>query len=111
MTATAAEVRQTSAPPRTRRVPAQAQPPETPTQNAVSGILDTTGNNSAFLRTAGYRLSPDDVSVPASLVRQYGLRRGDYIAGAARAPGVPLRGGAVSPGRAPSTTCWPRWTR
>ena len=93
MTATAAEVRQTSAPPRTRRVPAQAQPPETPTQNAVSGILDTTGNNSAFLRTAGYRLSPDDVSVPASLVRQYGLRRGDYIAGAARAPG------AAAPGR------------
>jgi transcription termination factor Rho len=95
MTATATKVRQTSAPPRTRRVPAQAQPPETPTLNAVSGILDTTGNNSAFLRTAGFRLSPDDVSVPASLVKQYGLRRGDHIAGAARAAGdsAPGRGG------------------
>ena len=94
MTATATEVRQTSAPPRTRRVPTQAQPPETPTQNAVSGILDTTGNNSAFLRTAGFRLSPDDVSVPASLVKQYRLRRGDHIAGAARAAGdsAPGRG-------------------
>jgi transcription termination factor Rho len=94
MTATATEVRQTSAPLRTRRVPTQAQPPETPTQNAVSGILDTTGNNSAFLRTAGFRLSPDDVSVPASLVKRYGLRRGDHIAGAARAAGdsAPGRG-------------------
>ncbi len=94
MTATATEVRQTSAPPGTRRVPTQAQPPETPTKNAVSGILDTTGNNSAFLRTVGFRLSPDDVSVPASLVKQYGLRRGDHIAGAARAAGdsAPGRG-------------------
>jgi transcription termination factor Rho len=94
MTATATEVRQTSAPPRARRVPTQAQRPETPTQNAVSGILDTTGNNSAFLRTAGFRLSPGDVSVPASLVKQYGLRRGDHIAGAVRAAGdsAPGRG-------------------
>ena len=84
MIATLTEVTQTSTPPRTRRVPAQAQPPETPTQNAVSGIFDTTGNNSAFLRTAGFRLSPDDVSVPASLVKQYGLRRGDRISGTAR---------------------------
>ncbi len=93
MITTQTEVGQTSAPPRTRRVPAQAQPPQTSTQKAVSGILDTTGNDSAFLRTAGFRLSPDDVSVPASLLKQYGLRCGDRIDGAARAPG------ASAPGR------------
>jgi transcription termination factor Rho len=85
MTITAqTDVTQTSAQPRTRRVPAQGQPPETSAQQAVSGILDTAGSNGAFLRTAGFRLSPDDVSVPASLVKQYGLRRGDRINGTAR---------------------------
>jgi len=87
------EVIKTSAQPRTRRVPAPGQSPET-AQPAVSGILDTTGNNSAFLRTAGFRVSPDDVSVPASLVTQYGLRRGDQINGTARPAGssAPARG-------------------
>jgi transcription termination factor Rho len=61
----------------------------------VSGILDITSRpgsaqpaqpaqHSAFLRTAGFRTSPDDVTVPASLIRQYGLRRGDQLTGAAR---------------------------
>jgi len=89
-----AEVIETSAQPRTRWVPPQGQSPETPAQPAVSGILDTTGNNSAFLRTAGFRVSPDDVSVPPSLVKQYGLRRGDQINGTARPAGssAPARG-------------------
>ncbi|HWG13466.1 MAG TPA: transcription termination factor Rho [Streptosporangiaceae bacterium] len=60
----------------------------------VSGILDitsragsdraTSSQPAAFLHTAGFRTSPDDVSVPASLIRQYGLRRGDQLTGAAR---------------------------
>ncbi len=102
---TQTDVLEAPAQPRTRRVPApgrspesstqrqspetlpQRQPRETPAQQAVSGIFDTTGNNSAFLRTAGFRLSPDDVSVPASLIKQYGLRRGDQIRGTSRAAG------------------------
>jgi transcription termination factor Rho len=69
----------------------------------VSGILDittrasqndsgpaTSSQQSAFLRTAGFRASPDDVSVPASLIRQYGLRRGDQLTGTAR-PASPPR--------------------
>ena len=90
-----AEVGETSVSPRTRRAPAQAQPPEAPATKAVSGILDSTNNNGAFLRTAGFRLSPDDVSVPTSLIKQYGLRRGDRIVGAARAPGASAPGRGV----------------
>jgi transcription termination factor Rho len=52
----------------------------------VSGILDI-GDSSAFIRTSGYRLGPGDVHVPAVQVRQYGLRKGDHIEGAAQLPG------------------------
>jgi transcription termination factor Rho len=64
-----------------------AQPPETPPEHAVSGLLDVTGS-SAFVRTAGFRPGPDDVFVPAALIKDYGLRRGDQIDGAARPPGT-----------------------
>jgi transcription termination factor Rho len=50
----------------------------------VSGVLDITSRGGAFVRTAGFTASPDDVSVPAGLIRQYGLRRGDQLTGAAR---------------------------
>jgi len=53
----------------------------------VSGILDLRDDR-AFVRACGYRPGPADVYVPASEVRQHGLRRGDHIAGAARAPGT-----------------------
>ncbi len=52
----------------------------------VSGILDIV-NNGAFIRTSGYRVSPDDVYVSAAHIRQYGLRKGDQIDGAARRQG------------------------
>jgi transcription termination factor Rho len=61
----------------------------------VSGILDI-GDGRAFVRAAGYRMGRDDVYVPASEVRQYGLRRGDHITGAAWPPG---QDGADRPGR------------
>jgi transcription termination factor Rho len=74
----------------------QAAPPSAPEtrDNAggngaaipVSGILDT-GDGWSFIRTSGYRAGRDDVFVSAAQVRQYGLRRGDHIAGAARLPG------------------------
>jgi transcription termination factor Rho len=50
----------------------------------VSGMLDVTSRGSAFVRVAGFHPSPDDVSVPAGLIKQYGLRRGDLLTGAAR---------------------------
>jgi transcription termination factor Rho len=63
------------------RPPADA---EKATPRPVSGVLDVTGRGGAFVRTADWRTSPDDVSVPGSLIRQYDLRRGDRITGTAR---------------------------
>src|ERR1700761_3208163 len=56
----------------------------------VSGLLDITGRGPAFLRTGGFRTGPDDVSVPASLLKQYDLRPGDLVTGTAR-PARPAR--------------------
>ena len=56
-------------------------------EHAVSGLLDVAGS-SAFVRTSGFQPGPDDVFVPAALIKQYGLRRGDQIDGAARPPGA-----------------------
>ncbi len=50
----------------------------------VSGVLDITGRGSAFVRVAGFHASPDDVAVPAGLIKQYDLRRGDELTGRAR---------------------------
>jgi transcription termination factor Rho len=69
--------------------PATAPPPTTADNSAlvsVSGILDI-GDGRAFVRTSGYRMGRDDVYVSADQVRQYGLRQGDQIAGAARQAG------------------------
>ncbi|MBV9384413.1 MAG: transcription termination factor Rho, partial [Streptosporangiaceae bacterium] len=49
----------------------------------VSGIIDVTDGH-AFVRVSGYRRSPDDVYISAAKIRQYGLRAGDLIEGAAR---------------------------
>jgi transcription termination factor Rho len=49
----------------------------------VSGIVDALGNQ-AFVRTHGYRRGRDDVYMPATCLREYGLRTGDHIEGAAR---------------------------
>ena len=66
----------------------QNSPPPSDTEKVplspVSGVLDITGRGSAFVRVAGFHASPDDVSVPAGLIKQYGLRRGDQLTGGAR---------------------------
>jgi len=49
----------------------------------VSGILDLRDNH-GFVRTEGYLPSPDDVYVAAGMIKRYGLRRGDEIAGVVR---------------------------
>jgi len=75
-----------SAPGQPETRPGRAHPPDTPPGRAVSGLLDIIGS-SAFLRTSGFQQGPDDVFVPAALIRQYDLRRGDEIGGTAREPG------------------------
>jgi transcription termination factor Rho len=51
----------------------------------VSGILDV-GDSKAFIRASGYEQNPDDISLSIAQVRQYGLRKGDHIEGAAQVP-------------------------
>jgi transcription termination factor Rho len=59
--------------------------PDTPLSECA-GILDLT-DRSATLRTSGYLPGWSDVTVPSSLVKANGLRRGDWIAGAAQVSG------------------------
>ena len=49
----------------------------------VAGILDLL-DNYAFVRTTGYLPGPNDVYVALSMVRKFGLRKGDAITGAVR---------------------------
>ena len=53
---------------------------------AVSGLvdLDPKADGHGFVRTTGYRSSPADVYVSAGQIKQYRLRKGDLIEGAAR---------------------------
>ena len=51
----------------------------------ISGILDVL-DNYAFVRTTGYLPGPNDAYVSLSMVRRYGLRKGDIVAGAIRQP-------------------------
>jgi len=51
----------------------------------VRGILDVL-DNYAFVRTTGYLPGPNDAYVSLSMVRKYGLRKGDIVTGAIRAP-------------------------
>ncbi|MCW2808751.1 MAG: transcription termination factor Rho [Marmoricola sp.] len=50
-----------------------------------AGILDTM-DNYAFVRTSGYLPGNDDVYMSMSMVRKFGLRRGDAITGQVRQP-------------------------
>ena len=70
---------------------APARVPKAPAAIAVSGIVDMAGGQ-AFVRTSGYRRSPADVSASAGQIRQYGLRKGDKIEGAARSAGARTNG-------------------
>ncbi len=49
----------------------------------VAGILDVL-DNYAFVRTQGYLPGPNDVYVSLSMVRRYGLRKGDAVTGSVR---------------------------
>ena len=79
MTAT---IQETAAPPHVKQAPAAIP---------VSGIVDIADGH-AFVRTSGYRRGPADVYVSAGQIRQYGLRKGDHIEGAARPNGTSPNG-------------------
>ncbi len=49
------------------------------------GILDVL-DNYAFVRTTGYLPGPNDAYVSLSMVKKWGLRKGDIVTGAIRAP-------------------------
>jgi transcription termination factor Rho len=51
----------------------------------VAGIVDIL-ENYAFVRTSGYLPGPNDVYVSLSMVRKYGLRKGDAVTGQVRQP-------------------------
>ena len=70
-----AATQESAAPPQVRLAPAAIP---------VSGVVDMADGH-AFVRTSGYRRGPDDVYVSAGQIRQYGLRKGDLVEGAARA--------------------------
>ncbi len=53
----------------------------------VAGIVDASEEkNTWFVRVGGYFPTPDDVYISNSIVRRYGLRRGDAVTGAVRQP-------------------------
>src|SRR5919206_2752178 len=52
----------------------------------ATGILDIVDEGFGFMRRHGLLPSPDDVYVSSSQVRRFGLRIGDRISGAVRAP-------------------------
>ena len=96
MTAT---IQETAAPPGVKQAPAAIP---------VSGIVEMADGH-AFVRTSGYRRGPADVYVSAGQIRQYGLRKGDLIEGAARPGRWPRQGRARNrwSGSTPSTGCRP----
>ncbi len=51
----------------------------------VNGILDVL-DNYAFVRTSGYLPGSDDAYVSLSMVKKFGLRKGDIVTGAIRSP-------------------------
>jgi transcription termination factor Rho len=59
---------------------------ELATAPVKSGILDILPEGYGFLRTGGYLPSNGDVYVSLSQIRRFGLRRGDEVTGAVRAP-------------------------
>ena len=53
----------------------------------VAGLLDLRDEGYGFLRINGYLPSRDDVYVSVKQARQFGLRKGDHLAGASRPAG------------------------
>ena len=59
------------------------EPPlvQRPPARVVSGVLDIDASGKGHLRGADLLPTPDDLQVPAALIRRHGLRRGDLVDG------------------------------
>src|SRR5947209_7557846 len=68
----------------------------------VAGILDRQDQH-GFLRTAGFLPGPLDLYVPPAVIREYGLRAGDLVEGAA-APQPPQSSTSAPHGKPPTPT-------
>ncbi|WP_037615915.1 transcription termination factor Rho [Streptomyces aureus] len=64
--------------------PVQQRPQTRP----VVGVLDIDGNGKGHLRSPRLLPSPDDLQVPATLIRRHGLRKGDTLEGLRGGPRV-----------------------
>ncbi len=83
----------------------------------IQGILDLAGRNGGFLRRreTGYQPDPRDISVSSQLIRQFGLRPGDEIAGNASGGNRPTLTAVTSingqsPEQAAERAAWDRLT-
>ncbi|MEU6847190.1 transcription termination factor Rho [Streptomyces sp. NPDC046716] len=71
----------------TLRAPEQSgASPSAPAPVSAAGVLDIAGNGAGFLRSPGLVPAPDDVQVPDRLIRQSGLRTGDFVTGVCGRP-------------------------
>ncbi|MGI9605031.1 MAG: transcription termination factor Rho, partial [Acidimicrobiales bacterium] len=51
---------------------------------AIEGYLDLRDDGYGFLRVGGFKSSKDDAYVSVKQVRQFGMRKGDYLTGSSR---------------------------
>jgi transcription termination factor Rho len=65
------------------------RPPAPAALTSVTGLVDLQDQH-GFLRTSGYLPGPQDLYLPTTLIRRYGLRPGDLVTGR---PGEPQNGG------------------
>ncbi|MEV5979137.1 transcription termination factor Rho [Streptomyces sp. NPDC052114] len=70
---------------------ASTTPRTGPTPVVHAGVLDVARDGRGFLRGPSCLPAPGDVSVPAALIRRFGLRTGDFVEG-----GAAGRAGALS---------------
>ncbi|MFJ4716832.1 transcription termination factor Rho [Streptomyces sp. NPDC088785] len=71
----------------TLRAPRQpGAPTSTDVPVSAVGVLDIAGNGGGHLRSPGLIPTPDDVQVPAQLIRRHGLRTGDFVTGVCGRP-------------------------
>ncbi|WP_335933203.1 transcription termination factor Rho [Streptomyces sp. PTD5-9] len=68
----------------------------------AAGLLDITAQGHGTLRVRADRTCPDDVQVPAALIRRHALRRGDLVEGVCHRPRV-LSDVVRVDGRSPET--------
>lgn len=81
-----------------------ARPGQTPSAQALTGVLDIDASGKGYLRGLDLLPTPADPQVPAALIRGYGLRKGDLVeavGGSRRAVTDVERVNGAAPGRLP----------